>query len=68
MKSARLALTTATPSKVTKAASNSESLRTTIPADIAKELKIQEGDLIIWAIEETKDKTLVYVEKFERKR
>jgi hypothetical protein len=59
-------LTTATPSKVTKAATNSQSLRATIPSDIAKALKLDPGDLIIWSLDDMKNKKIAIVEKWER--
>ena len=51
--------------KVTKAATNSKSLRTTIPEDIVSELKISRGDLLIWSNEEKKGKKTITIEKWE---
>jgi len=42
----------ATPTKVVRAATNSESLRATVPKEIVEALKLKEGDLIIWSVDE----------------
>ncbi|MEO9294238.1 MAG: AbrB/MazE/SpoVT family DNA-binding domain-containing protein [Nitrososphaera sp.] len=56
----------ATPTKVVRAATNSESLRATVPKEIVEALKLKEGDLIIWSVdEERKDgKKVASVQKF----
>ena len=59
-------MVTASPSKVTKAASNSQSLRATIPSDIAKAMKLDPGDLIIWSLDDKKNKKIAIIERWER--
>lgn len=51
-------------SKVAKA-NTTNSLRTTIPNDIAKEIDLKAGDLLIWTIDQQKGKKIVIVNKFE---
>ncbi|MBI4344737.1 MAG: AbrB family transcriptional regulator [Euryarchaeota archaeon] len=50
---------------VTKAATTSESLRTTIPMGIVRQFNIQTGDKIAWKIE-PRDKKLVIVVEPEK--
>lgn len=52
-------------SKVAKASTNSKSIRTTIPEDIAEELKINVGDLLIWTVVERKGKLIASIQKWE---
>jgi bifunctional DNA-binding transcriptional regulator/antitoxin component of YhaV-PrlF toxin-antitoxin module len=56
----------ASTSRVVKAATNSESLRATVPKEIVEALKLKVGDLIIWSVdEERKDgKKVATVQKF----
>ena len=51
-------------SKVVKATTNSKSLRATIPEEIVGGLKLNEGDLIVWSIEERKEKKVANVQKW----
>jgi bifunctional DNA-binding transcriptional regulator/antitoxin component of YhaV-PrlF toxin-antitoxin module len=54
-----------TPTKVVKAATNSESLRATVPKEVVDALKLKEGDLIIWSIDEgRKDGKVASVQKW----
>ena len=52
-------------SKVSKASTNSKSVRATIPENIAAELKINAGSLLVWTIEQRKGKKIIVVEKWE---
>lgn len=53
------------PSKVGRAATNSKSLRATIPEEIVGELKLNVGDLIVWSVEEREDgKKVATVQKW----
>lgn len=57
-----------TPTKVVKAATNSDSLRATVPKEIVEALKLKEGDLIIWSVDyERKDgKKIANVQKWSQ--
>ncbi len=47
---------------LTKAASNSPSLRTTVPSTIVKQFNLVEGDSLEWKMEAQADKICVIVE------
>jgi bifunctional DNA-binding transcriptional regulator/antitoxin component of YhaV-PrlF toxin-antitoxin module len=51
-------------SKVAKA-NTTNSLRTTIPSDIVKEIDLNVGDLLIWSIDQQKGKKIVIIKKVE---
>jgi bifunctional DNA-binding transcriptional regulator/antitoxin component of YhaV-PrlF toxin-antitoxin module len=51
-------------SKVAKA-NTTKSLRTTIPSDIAKEVDLKIGDLLIWSVDQQKGKKLITIKKVE---
>ena len=51
-------------SKVTKANTNN-SLRVTIPLDIAKELDIMAGDLLLWSVVNQKGSKTINIKKVE---
>ena len=53
-------------SKVARAASNSKSVRATIPEDVVDELGIKAGDVLIWSLEERKGKKTVSIERWEK--
>lgn len=57
-------LTMTISSKVQKA-NTSNSVRTTLPNEIVKELNINIGDILIWNVEEQKGKKIVMVKKVE---
>lgn len=46
---------------LTKATSKSESLRTTVPAGIARQLKLKEGDMLHWELKAEKGKLVLVV-------
>ncbi len=46
---------------LTKATSKSESLRTTVPAGIARQFKLKEGDKLEWEIEPRNKKLVIVV-------
>ncbi len=46
---------------LTKATSKSESLRTTVPAGIARQFQLKEGDKLKWVIESRKNKLVIIV-------
>lgn len=50
-------------SKVSKAASNTPTLRTSIPAKFVKELEIEEGSVLEWKIEEIDGKKTLIITK-----
>jgi hypothetical protein len=52
-------------SAVAKASSKSDSVRATIPEDIAKDLKLQVGDILDWSIVEEKGKKYAKFRKLE---
>ncbi|QUC64163.1 hypothetical protein NsoK4_06875 [Nitrosopumilus sp. K4] len=52
-------------SKVARASTNSKSVRATIPEDIAEQLEVDVGDLLVWKIEEQKGKKRAIIEKWE---
>ena len=45
--------------KLARATSKSESLRTTVPAGVVKDLDLSLGDQLRWVVEATDDGTLV---------
>jgi len=49
-------------SKVQKA-NTSNSVRTTLPNEIVKELDIRVGDLLIWDIQNQKNKKIIMIKK-----
>jgi bifunctional DNA-binding transcriptional regulator/antitoxin component of YhaV-PrlF toxin-antitoxin module len=51
-------------SKIAKA-NTTNSLRTTIPSDIAKEIDLNVGDLLIWSIDQQKGKKVITIKKVE---
>lgn len=51
-------------SKVAKA-NNANSLRTTIPNEIVKEIDLTVGDILIWAVDQQKGKKFVIINKVE---
>ena len=52
-------------SVVSSAGATSESLRTTIPIEICRELKLVSGDVLDWMVVEQKDKKFLFVRKLE---
>lgn len=40
-----------TTTKLTKAASNRQSLRTTVPEEVVKQLELKEGDQVEWIVQ-----------------
>jgi hypothetical protein len=46
-------------SHITKATTTSNSLRTTIPEDVVKDMKLSEGDVLDWEVNTT-DKGKIY--------
>jgi bifunctional DNA-binding transcriptional regulator/antitoxin component of YhaV-PrlF toxin-antitoxin module len=46
---------------LTRATSKSESLRTTVPAGIARQFRLKEGDQLEWVIESRKNKLVIIV-------
>ena len=59
-----MALVVTTSSKVAKA-NTTNSLRTTIPTHIVKEIDLKVGDLLIWSIEQQKGKKVISIKKVE---
>jgi bifunctional DNA-binding transcriptional regulator/antitoxin component of YhaV-PrlF toxin-antitoxin module len=51
-------------SKVTKA-NTTNSVRTTIPSEIVKEIDLRVGDLLIWSIDQQKGKKTISIKKVE---
>ena len=51
-------------SKVAKA-NTTNSLRTTIPSDIVKEIDLSVGDLLIWSVDQQKGKKIISIKKVE---
>ena len=51
-------------SKVAKA-NTTNSLRTTIPSEIAKEVDLNVGDLLIWSVDQQKGKKVITIKKVE---
>ena len=51
--------------KISKGNSNNNSVRTSVPANIAQILKIKAGDSIEWTIDSTNDKITITVTKAE---
>lgn len=49
---------------LTKATSKSKSLRTTVPAGIARQFKFKEGDKLEWVIEPRNKKLVIVVTPF----
>jgi hypothetical protein len=45
--------------RLAKATSSSESLRTTVPAGVVRDLDLQQGDRIRWVVQAREDQTLV---------
>jgi hypothetical protein len=53
-------------SHITKATTTSNSLRTTIPEDVVKDMKISEGDVLDWEVNTTeKERSYAKVRKLE---
>lgn len=52
-------------SVVSRAHAKSQSLRTTIPIKICRQLKLAPGDVLDWEIEEGQDKKSITVRKLE---
>jgi hypothetical protein len=53
-------------SHITKATTTSSSLRTTIPEDVVKNMKLNEGDVLDWEVNSTdKGKSYAKVRKLE---
>lgn len=46
---------------LTRATSKSESLRTTLPAGIARQFRLKEGDKLEWVLEPRKNKLVIIV-------
>jgi len=54
-------------STLTKAASNTTSLRTTVPASIIKQFELEEKDQLDWKLQATQDgKMVIIVEPIKR--
>ena len=51
--------------KISKGNSNNNSVRTSVPANIAQILKIKAGDSIEWTVDSTNDKITITVTKAE---
>lgn len=51
-------------SKVAKA-NTTNSLRTTIPSEIVKEVDLNLGDLLIWSVDQQKGKKIITIKKVE---
>lgn len=47
---------------LTRATSKSESLRTTLPAGIARQFKLKEGDKLEWEIKPKKNRLIIVVQ------
>jgi bifunctional DNA-binding transcriptional regulator/antitoxin component of YhaV-PrlF toxin-antitoxin module len=53
-------------SHITKATTTSNSLRTTIPEEVVKDMKLNEGDVLDWEVKTTeKEKLYAKVRKLE---
>ena len=52
-------------SVVTSAGATSESLRTTIPIEISRQLNLKAGDVLDWLVVKQKDKRFMFVRKLE---
>ena len=61
MKTKQTTTTAGEQTVLTKAASKSESLRTTVPMSIVRYLKLKEGDRLNWELEAKDNKLLVIV-------
>ena len=51
--------------KLSKGNSNSKSVRTSVPANIAQILKVQAGDSIEWTVDSTSDNITITITKAE---
>ncbi len=51
-------------SKVAKA-NTTNSLRTTIPSEMVKEVDLKVGDLLIWSVDQQKGKKIITIKKVE---
>ena len=51
--------------KISKGNSNNNSVRTSVPANIAQIMKIKAGDSIEWTVDSTNDKITITVTKVE---
>ena len=51
-------------SKVAKA-NTTNSIRTTIPSDIVREVDLKVGDLLIWSVDQQKGKKTITIKKVE---
>lgn len=51
--------------KISKGASNTNSVRTSVPATIARMLDVTAGDKIEWVVESNNDKLSISVSKVE---
>ena len=49
--------------KISKATTNNNSVRTIVPAPIAQMINVQAGDFIEWIVESNNDKIIVTVAK-----
>jgi hypothetical protein len=58
-------ISTVTISSKVQKANTSNSVRTTLPNDIVKELDIGIGDLLIWNVEDQNGKKIVKMKKVE---
>lgn len=56
-------LSTMTISSKVQKANTSNSVRTTLPNEIVKELNIGIGDLLIWNVEEQRGKKIIIIKK-----
>ena len=54
--------------KLTKASSKSESLRTTVPSGIVHQLDLKEGDKLEWKIKADKNKLIIELTSSENKK
>ncbi len=54
--------------RIVKASSRFDSLRTTIPRSVVNLLKLDEGDLLIWDLKIIEGKNHIFVEKSMQKR
>lgn len=59
-----MSITMTISSKVTKA-NTTNSVRTTIPSEIVKEIDLRVGDLLIWSIDQQKGKKTISIKKVE---
>jgi len=58
-------LSTVTISSKVQKANTSNSVRTTLPNEIVKELDIGIGDLLIWNVEDQHGKKIIIIKKVE---